>query len=181
MERGFVEYENMRLLLSDAPLPAGLPIRKNWHYLDLNQLRIANCRGCFGCWVKTPGRCVIRDDAVSVYPLIARSSDLIYVSRIFCGSYDVPMKTMLERSIPVQQAFIRLHQGETHHVQRNVALKKATIIGYGEIPPEEQEIFRRLVERNAKNMSFESYRILFVPEREAEQAAEQEVASWAIS
>ena len=85
MERGFVEYENMRLLLSDAPLPAGLPVRKNWHYLDLNQLRIANCRGCFGCWVKTPGRCVIRDDAVSVYPLIARSSDLIYVSRIFCG------------------------------------------------------------------------------------------------
>ena len=128
MERGFVEYENMRLLLSDAPLPAGLPIRKNWHYLDLNQLRIANCRGCFGCWVKTPGRCVIRDDAVSVYPLIARSSDLIYVSRIFCGSYDVPMKTMLERSIPVQQAFIRLYHGETHHMQRAVVEKDAVIL-----------------------------------------------------
>lgn len=72
---------------------------------------------------------MIRDDAVSVYPLIARSSDLIYVSRIFCGSYDVPMKTMLERSIPVQQAFIRLYHGETHHMQRAVVEKDAVISG----------------------------------------------------
>ena len=63
MERGFVEYENMRLLLSDAPLPAGLPVRKNWHYLDLNQLRIANCRGCF-----PPGS---HQEAISISRIIA--------------------------------------------------------------------------------------------------------------
>ena len=85
---------------------------------------------------------MIRDDAVSVYPLIARSSDLIYVSRIFCGSYDVPMKTMLERSIPVQQAFIRLYHGETHHMQRAVVEKDAVILAYGDTGVEEQAIFR---------------------------------------
>ncbi len=95
----------MRLVLSDTALPTGLPVREDWHYVDLSQLKIADCMGCFSCWVRTPGRCVIRDDAVGVYPLIAHSDHVIYVSRLFCGSYDVPMKTMLERAIPIQQAF----------------------------------------------------------------------------
>ena len=168
----------MRLLLSDAPLPAGLPIRKNWHYLDLNQLRIANCRGCFGCWVKTPGRCVIRDDAVSVYPLIARSSDLIYVSRIFCGSYDVPMKTMLERAIPIQQAFLRLVQGEIHHKMRDVAPKEATSLGYGALSERERQVFSHMVHRNARNLQFSSLQLCFAGEEQVEQTAREEVRRW---
>ena len=151
---------------------------KENRYVDLSALRIANCVGCFGCWVKTPGRCVIRDDAVKVYPLIARSERLIYVTKVELGSYGTVMKTMLERSIPVQQAFIRLLDGETHHVQRKVAPKTAVIIGYGDISPKEQEIFRALVERNAKNMSFKSYRIIFVAENQVEAAASNEVTAW---
>ena len=76
--------------------------------MDLSALRIANCVGYFGCWTKTPGRCVIRDDAARVYPLIARSEQVLYVSRVKYGSYAPVMKTMLERAIPVQQAFLRI-------------------------------------------------------------------------
>ena len=39
---------------------------------------------------------MIRDDAVKVYPEIARSDTLLYVSRIKYGGYDTVMKTMLE-------------------------------------------------------------------------------------
>ena len=168
----------MNLLLSDLALAKNLPKRPENRYVDLSGLSIANCIGCFGCWTKTPGRCVIRDDATAIYPLIAQSRRIIYVSRIRYGSYDIPMKTMLERSIPVQQAFIRLLHGETHHVQRKVVPKAAVIIGYGDISPEEQELFCALVERNAKNMSFESYRIIFVAENEVEAAVSKEVAAW---
>ena len=167
-----------KLIVSDRSLEIEGLSHAGVRWIDLSELNLSNCVGCFGCWTKTPGRCVIRDDAVSVYPLIARSSDLIYVSRIFCGSYDVPMKTMLERSIPVQQAFIRLYHGETHHMQRAVVEKDAVILAYGDTGVEEQAIFRELVARNAHNMLFRSWRVRFIGEEELSSAITEEVHKW---
>lgn len=168
----------MKLVLSDRNLDVFQEHHPTFDFIDLSKLQITNCVGCFGCWTKTPGKCVIRDDAVNVYPRIAASDRIMYISKLQYGGYDSIMKTMLERSIPVQQAFIRLLHGETHHVQRNVVPKKAVIIGYGNTSSEEQQIFRQLVERNAKNMCFERYQVKFVAENEVEQAVKNEVAVW---
>lgn len=154
----------MKLILSDRPLDIHFSNPHEIRYFNLSELKIANCTGCFGCWTKTPGKCIIRDDATRVYPCIARSNAILYVSRLKYGGYDTVMKTMLERAIPIQQAFIRIHQGETHHVQRNVIPKKAVIIAYGDIDDEEQDIFRELIARNARNMNFENYEIIFTSE-----------------
>lgn len=167
----------MHLILSDRPID--LPVNnRNTEYIDLSQLKISNCVGCFACWTKTPGKCVIRDDAVKVYPKIAASDRVLYISKVKFGSYDTIMKTMLERAIPVQQAFIRLLHGETHHVQRAVVPKRATIIGYGDISDEEKEIFTQLIKRNASNMCFEEYRVIFSQENELEQTVKKEVMAW---
>lgn len=168
----------MNLIMSDTPLLLNGLETAETHYVDLSRLKIANCVGCFGCWVKTPGRCVIRDDAVQVYPLIARSTQVLYVTRVCFGSYDTPMKTMLERAIPIQKAFLRLHHGETHHVQRAVAEKDAVILAYGCPAEEERQLFQRLVARNASNMLLRSWRVRFVDEAELNEAAEQEAAAW---
>ena len=167
----------MNLILSDRrlPIPIGDP---STVWIDLSELKISNCIGCFGCWTKTPGRCVIRDDAVKVYPKIAASRRVLYISRIKYGSYDTVMKTMLERAIPIQQAFIRLLNGETHHIQRAVVPKQATIIGYGNISDEEKDLFKQLIERNSSNMCFEDYRVIFVPESLLEQTVKDEVMKW---
>lgn len=168
----------MKLILSDRSLALPETDPDDIRLIDLSRLKIANCVGCFGCWTKTPGKCVIRDDAVEVYPAIAASRQILYVSKVKFGSYDTVMKTMLERSIPVQQAFIRLLHGETHHVQRAVVPKQAVILAYGDIPEQEQQVFRRLVERNASNMNFEGFRVVFVPEHEVEQKVREEVLAW---
>lgn len=167
----------MNLILSDKYLQLTIEDRST-EFINLSELKISNCIGCFGCWTKTPGRCVIRDDAVKVYPKIAASRRVLYISKIKYGSYDTVMKTMLERAIPIQQAFIRLLNGETHHIQRNVAPKQATIIGYGNISDEEKRIFTQLVERNARNMCFENYRVIFAQENILEQTVEDEVMAW---
>lgn len=88
------------------------------------------------------------------------------------------MKTMMERAIPIRQAFIHIHNNETHHVQRAVKDKDAVIIAYEELSQEEKDIFTRLVARNTNNMSFSSYRIVFVTKEELATTVEQEVALW---
>ena len=75
----------MKLILTDCPLDSCLSLPGDVTWMDLSALQIRNCVGCFGCWTKTPGRCVIRDDAVKVYPLIAQSDKLLYVSRVKYG------------------------------------------------------------------------------------------------
>lgn len=167
----------MNLILSDRPIELSLN-RPSFEFIDLSKLKISNCIGCFSCWTKTPGKCIIRDDAVKIYPKIAASNRILYISRIRYGGYDTVMKTMLERAIPVQQAFIRLLHGETHHVQRAVAPKRATIIGYGDIDDEEKEIFKQLVGRNANNMNFEDYHVVFARESELEKTVRKVVLSW---
>ena len=168
----------MNLILSDRHVALPPLEHTDVRFIDLSTRKISNCVGCFGCWTKTPGKCVIRDDAVQIYPLIAESRRVLYISKLKYGGYDTPMKTMLERAIPIQKAFIRLLHGETHHVQRRVVPKQATILAYGESSPQEQAIFQQLVARNARNMNFETYQVLFVPEQDLEKAVQKEVLSW---
>ena len=63
----------MKLIVSDRPLTLAEPVCRDIRLIDLSGLQITNCVGCFGCWTKTPGKCVIRDDAVKVYPCIEDS------------------------------------------------------------------------------------------------------------
>ena len=144
----------MKLILSDCPLQIDTSHYTDVKWIDLSRLKISNCVGCFGCWTKTPGRCVIRDDAVKVYPLIAGSEAVLYVSRIL--------------------------DGETHHIQRRVVPKNAVILAYGDPDEEEREIFRQVIARNARNMNFETYRVVFCREEQVQDFVEKELKAWGI-
>lgn len=164
----------MKLILSDKQLNLA-PLSDDVAYFNLASMKIANCIGCFGCWVKTPGKCVLRDDAVKVYPIIAKSDNVIYVSKIIYGGYDVVMKRMLERAIPIQQAFIRIVDGETHHLQRAVAAKNAKIVAYGNTCDEEKRLFEKIVARNAKNMNFSRFEVIFAQEKDLDEIVNKEL------
>ena len=85
---------------------------------------------------------------------------------------------MFERSIPIQKAFIRLHNGETHHEQRDVKEKKAVIIAYDCKTKEEEQTFRYLVSRNANNMNFKEYQVIFAAEENLAEIVSEEVKKW---
>ena len=73
--------------------------------LETNSLRVAPCRGCFGCWDATPGRCVIRDDMEGVIAA-AEAADIIAVAfPVYFFGMPGPVKTVTDRMLPVMRAY----------------------------------------------------------------------------
>jgi multimeric flavodoxin WrbA len=118
----------------------------------LRDLKVADCVGCFGCWVKTPGQCVIDDPAREIAAKIAQSDLLICVSPIVFGGYSYELKKALDRQIPTILPFMKKYKGEIHHPRRYD--KRHNIAAIGVLPqpnPESEAIFKTLVYRNSLN------------------------------
>lgn len=60
---------------------------------------IRQCMGCFGCWTRTPGACVIRDGYNNLGELFSKSDELIIISKCMYGSYSPFVLNVLNRSI----------------------------------------------------------------------------------
>lgn len=145
---------------------------------DLSACQIKTCQGCFLCWVKTPGKCVIRDDATRIYPAIAKSEKLLLVTHVCYGGCDTLMKTLLERSIPMLQAFLKMAHHETHHFQRYMVPKKVKIAAYGCADEQEKAVFRQWVQRYHYNMNFQAIEVVFMTEKEIDAYVQKEVEEW---
>lgn len=84
----------------------------------LRELDIRPCTGCFGCWVKTPGRCVIPDASHDVCRAIIDSDFVLLAAPLRVGFPDATLKRMLDRSIPLIHPYFEVVQGEVHHRAR---------------------------------------------------------------
>jgi hypothetical protein len=119
----------------------------------LREKKIALCTGCFGCWVKTPGVCVIDDFGREAARMAIQSDVLIFLSPVTFGGYSSELKKAVDRfACSLLLPFFTKIGGEVHHPARYRPLPGLIGIGVLPAPDEESEgIFTRLVERNAVN------------------------------
>jgi multimeric flavodoxin WrbA len=119
---------------------------------DLADERLAFCQGCFDCWVRTPGICSIDDGAREILEAYIKSDVVLMVTPIAFGGYGEHLKKALDRSIGLVSPFFTKIDGETHHKKRYDHYPAVVAVGSLREPdPEEAEIFRDLVARNAIN------------------------------
>ena len=131
---------------------------------------LAPCRGCFGCWIKTPGLCVLSNDAVNeIAGEEIRADAVVLLSRIQYGGYSYDVKAFLDRSIPNISPFFEIYQGEMHHRMRYKRFPAWIAIGYGAHTEREGQCFVALAERNALNMRSKKH---FAYTCESEEALE---------
>jgi len=121
--------------------------------LKLSELDIAPCLGCFGCWIKTPGECVIDDTGRDVTRSIIGSDLVVYLTPILFGGYSYELKKVLDRAIGIISPFFRKARGEVHHKKRYDRHPRVAAFGWSKrLAEDEDDIFENLVKRNAINM-----------------------------
>ena len=132
-------------LLSDKLRTA---VVRQFHLADLE---LDPCRGCFACWVKSPGECIIQDKGRDIAEASVNSDVLVIISPVTFGGYSSTVKTALDRLLPnILPLFVRI-KGETHHAARYDSYPRLLGIGISSGNDTQDALFAQLVERNALN------------------------------
>lgn len=119
----------------------------------LRELEIHHCQGCFGCWVQTPGQCLVDDAAREIAATVINSDLVIYLTPVTFGGYSSELKKALDRMICLVSPFFTRVEGEIHHKPRYERFPRLLGIGVTEqVERESEQIFKTLVRRNALNM-----------------------------
>jgi multimeric flavodoxin WrbA len=160
---------NTQLILHDLPqnrIEALLPRSADHITIFSADPAVRPCVGCFGCWLKTPGECVIEDRGKGFAALIAKHDEFLIISRMVFGGLSPAVKAVFDRSIGHMLPFFHVTNDEMHHVMRSkkkFALRYV-LYGYGAPASEgDKEIAHRLVAANALNFGAEEYSVQFCP------------------
>lgn len=84
----------------------------------LAEMNIHYCTGCWACWLKTPGKCVFRDDMDRILPGIVEADLMIFAAPLLMGFVHSVLKKTMDRLIPLFLPYISFYHGECHHYLR---------------------------------------------------------------
>ena len=135
---------------------------EGWEIISDNG-RIRSCAGCFNCWLKTPGKCAIKDGYDHMAELISKADEVVIMSRYTYGGFSSFVKNVLDRSIGYILPFFRIYKGEMHHKPRYADVKPFRFIfrGHG-LTDEDKARASKYVEAVCTNFNGKINEIRFV-------------------
>lgn len=122
---------------------------------------ITACIGCWNCWVKTPGRCVIKDQMAESYPDYVNSDAVILLIDTAQGFISHKAKAFLDRTIPHYHPYIKIVDGECHHVARYKCYPDMVFYYDTEgLTTQEEHVIEDYLYRTAYHFQSKAYRIV---------------------
>ncbi|HTP10045.1 MAG TPA: NAD(P)H-dependent oxidoreductase [Anaerolineae bacterium] len=86
--------------------------------LNLREMEMSYCIGCFGCWVKTPGECRSADESAQVCRTVINSNFTLWAAPLQMGFPSALLKKAMDKSIPLIHPYIVVDHNEAHHLAR---------------------------------------------------------------
>ena len=121
--------------------------------IDIEKKDLASCIGCFGCWIKTPGECVINDRMSEINRKFMNSDVVIYLTPIIFGQFSANIKNAIDRWLPNVLPFFEKYNGITKHPRRYEKYPNGIIIGYSDdITEEEKSTFIDITKKHRKDV-----------------------------
>lgn len=85
----------------------------------VNDLHVKPCLGCFSCWGSDSGECVHDDDMTELLPKMKNADIQVLATPVYVDGMTGPLKTVLDRSIPLVSGKWELRDGHCRHPLRN--------------------------------------------------------------
>jgi multimeric flavodoxin WrbA len=121
--------------------------------LDLRDLELKGCSGCFGCWVKTPGECLKRDDSAQVCRCAIEADLVLMAAPVKMGFTSALLKRATDQMIPLIHPYFVFEGGEVHHRARYARYPKfGLLMETSACDAEDVEIATAIWHRTARNL-----------------------------
>jgi multimeric flavodoxin WrbA len=143
-------YERINRLLRDFFTGKGYELKET----AIGREDLAFCIGCFGCWVKKPGECVINDAIGGINREEMNSDAVIFLSPVVFGQFSANIKNAVDRWLPnMLPFFVTRADGSTMHPPRYPDYPKQVIIGYGDqVCGEDERLFTDITKKHRSNL-----------------------------
>ncbi len=106
-------------IMADAFLQGAQAVGAETLNIILADKEIHHCRGCFSCWLKTPGRCILNDDMKSILNEAEGADVLVLASPLYIDTISSMLKVFLERLlVKGDPHFSKTVNGESRHWQK---------------------------------------------------------------
>ena len=124
----------------------------------LAKKEIKHCLGCFKCWTKTPGKCIIKDDMEELMSKFISADIVVFATPLYVDNVTGIMKNFMDRLVPLADPhFEKDKDGECQHLKR-FEKGPAGIVAISNCGFPEQshfQVLKLLFKRIARNMGAE--------------------------
>ena len=111
--------QSKTLLLLDSLIEGMRSANADVEVVHLRTKKIKYCIGCYTCWTKTPGECVLKDDMTrELLPKFLKSDLAVLATPLYHFGVNAQLKTFIERTLPAVEPFIVEHKGKATHPLR---------------------------------------------------------------
>jgi multimeric flavodoxin WrbA len=129
--------------------------------VQLGERSITACIGCWNCWLKTPGQCVMKDEMAASYPDYINSDTVILLMDTAQGFISHLSKAFIDRTIPHYHPYIEIVNGECHHAARYTCYPDLVFYYETEgLTNQEEQVIEDYLYRTAYHFKSKAYRIV---------------------
>ncbi len=123
-------------------------------HFTLRDLGLKYCIGCWGCWVKTPGRCDLDPQSQIMDREVISSDFVLLAAPLIMGLPSELLKMGQDKCLPLIHPYMEVVHGEAHHLKRYDRYPRVGVLVAKEESTDEEDlkIVTQLFQRASLNM-----------------------------